>query len=446
MLKRKIETILSDWKSKEDRKPLVVKGCRQCGKTYSVLNFAKSNYNNVVYINFFENPAIKTAFSKSFVIDDIVLYLSTYINTQFIPNETCIVLDEIQECPNARTALKFFKLDGRFDVIATGSLLGIEGYGEEPVSIPVGYETIVTMYPLDFEEFLWANGISENVIDWIKTSFTDIVPVEDPLHSRFREMLLRYIVIGGMPEAVNEYLNTKQIGAVRKIQQDIINGYRSDMIKYAPADYKSKIRECFDSIPKQLSKDNKKFQYSVIKKGAKSSNYIGSIQWIEDAGIVNRCYNLSITELPLDGNSIDDEFKIYMTDIGLLLSMLEEGTASDVLNGSLYGYKGAIFENIMADFLAKAGKKLYYFKKDSGLEIDFVKRFNGECVLLECKATSGNVKSTKTVLTHPEKYHVDRAFKFGDYNVGKTVIERNGFPPVRIYTMPLYMGFLIAQS
>lgn len=446
MLKRKIDATLASWKRHKNRKPLVIKGCRQCGKTYSVLNFAKSNYANVVYINFFENPDIKTAFSKTFVIDDIILYLSAYIDTQFVPGETCIILDEIQECPDARTALKFFKLDGRFDVIATGSLLGIEGYGEEPVSIPVGYETVITMYPLDFEEFLWANKIGDNVIGRIKESFINKVPVDEPLHNRFREILLRYAIVGGMPEAVNEYLDSKQIGAVRQIQQDIVNGYRSDMIKYAPSEYKSRIRECFDSIPKQLSKENKKFQYSVIKKGAKSANYIGSIQWIEDAGIVNRCYNLTITELPLDGNSIENEFKLYMADIGLLMSMLEEGTASDVLNGSLYGYKGALFENLMADFLGKAGRKLYYFKKDSGLEVDFVERFDGECVLLECKASSGNVKSTKTVLSHPEKYHVDQAFKFGDYNVGKTELERKGYPPAYIYTMPLYMGFLMADS
>ncbi|MDE5612359.1 MAG: AAA family ATPase [Odoribacter sp.] len=436
MLKRKIEQTLSVWKKLKNHNPLVIKGCRQCGKTFSVLDFARKNYTHTVYVNFFENPAYATAFNGSLEVDDIIMYLGALLGDKavFVPYETCLVLDELQECPKARTALKFFKIDGRYDVICTGSLLGISGYQEQTASIPIGYETDITMCPLDFEEFLWANGISEQIIFTLKEHLSKHTPVPDALHQRFRELLLRYIVVGGMPAAVNEFVGTKLMNNVLQVQRDIINGYRDDMIKYAPKADKSKIRECFDSIPKQLSKENKKFQYSQIKKKATNSMFSGSLQWIEDAGIIQRCYNLSITELPLDGNAEKDTFKVYMSDIGLFISMLEEGTQSDILRGSLLGYKGAIFENLVADFLSKSGRKLYYFHKDSGLEIDFVIRTNNECVLLECKATSGNVKSTKTILKHPEKYHVSHAIKLGDYNIGQTD---------NMLILPLYMGFLI---
>ena len=209
------------------------------------------------------------------------------------------------------------------------------------------------------------------------------------------------------------------------------------MIKYAEKKDKGRIAECFQSIPKQLSKENKKFQYSVIKKGATAAQYAGSLQWIEDAGIISRCYNLSIPELPLDGNAISDVFKVYMKDTGLLISMLEDGTQFDVLSGSLYGYKGAIFENLIADFLAKMGRKLYYYHKDSGLEIDFVIRWRGKCTLVEVKASTGNTKSAKTILSHPEKYHVDQCIKLGDYNIGSSG---------QIITLPLYMGFMLNET
>lgn len=208
------------------------------------------------------------------------------------------------------------------------------------------------------------------------------------------------------------------------------------MIKYADKKDKSRIAECFQSIPKQLSKENKKFQYSVVKKGATAAQYAGCLQWIEDAGIISRCYNLNLPELPLDGNAIEDVFKVYMKDTGLLISMLEDGTQFDVLQGNLYGYKGAIFENLAADFFAKMGRKLYYYHKDSGLEIDFVIRWRGQCTLVEVKASTGNIKSSKTILNHPEKYHVDLCVKLGDYNVG-----RNG----KFLTLPLYMGFLLSE-
>lgn len=272
--------------------------------------------------------------------------------------------------------MKFFKLDGRYEIIATGSLLGVKGYGtcynstkEEisKTSIPVGYETIVDMYPLDFEEFLWANGITNPIINKLKECLSQEVPVPKALHQRFRQLILQYTVVGGMPAVVNIFQQSYDLGRVLLEQRNIISEYEDDMVKYANESDKSKIRECFESIPKQLSKENKKFQYSVIRKNSKASQYKGSLQWIEDAGIINRCYNLRITELPLDGNSIPEAFKVYMVDTGLFVSMLEDGTQFDILQGNLYGYKGAIFENLIADIFSKMKRKLYYFRKDSGL-------------------------------------------------------------------------------
>lgn len=445
MLKRKIETTLNDWKSKSDRKPLIIKGVRQCGKTFSVQKFAKENYKNVVYVNFFEEPDLKLAFYGSKSVNNIVMNLSAMIQgAVFAEHETCIILDELQECPEARTALKFFKTDGRFDVICTGSLLGVKGYGskeksknkDKGVSVPVGFEAIVEMYPLDFEEFLWANGINNDVIDLLKNALHTETPVPDAIHKKLSDLLRQYVVIGGMPEVVNTFIYTHDIGQVIEVQKDIIDEYKDDMVKYADNSDKNRIRECFESIPKQLSKENKKFQYSVVKKNGRASEYLGSLQWIEDAGIIKRCYNLSTTELPLDGNAINDVFKVYMCDTGLFVSMLEFGTQADILQGNLLGYKGAIFENLIADVFSKMGREIYYFHKDSGLEIDFVIRYKGRCTLIEAKATSGNVKSTKTILKHPEVYHVSDAIKLGDYNVG-----RSG----QILTIPLYMGFLLNE-
>jgi predicted AAA+ superfamily ATPase len=436
MLKRKIDQQLTQWKNTIQHKPLIIKGCRQCGKTFSVLHFAKKNYEHVVYLNFYENPDYASVFAGSLEVDHIVMLLTALLGKQgiFKAGKTVLVLDEIQDCPQARTALKFFRTDGRYDVIGTGSLLGVKGYGKEPTSIPVGSETVVDMYPLDFEEFCWANGITDQVINMLSKHLEGETPVEEALHSRMKQLLLQYTVVGGMPDVVQHFVDTKRMDEVLQLQRDLIYSYEDDMVKYAEKSDKSRIKECFQSIPKQLSKENKKFQYSVVKKKSTSSNYRGSLQWIEDAGIISRCYNLSKTELPLDGQAIKDIFKVYMVDCGLFVSMLEDGTQFDILQGNLYAYKGAIFENLIADIFTKMGRKLYYFQKDSGLEVDFVTRYKGACTLIEVKASTGNTKSTKTILNNPDKYHVQQAIKLGDYNVG-----RSG----QILTLPLYMTFLL---
>lgn len=437
MLRRKIQDTLLQWKNTPGHKPLVIKGCRQCGKTFSVREFAKKYYKHEVYLNFLQDSSYASVFSGSLEVSHLVMMMSALIpDAVFEAGTTVIILDEIQDCPDARTALKFFHLDGRFDVICTGSLLGVRGYGKEPKSVPVGYETVIDMFPLDFEEFLWANGISEPMISILEDCLKKESPVPEALHNRLRQLLLQYVVVGGMPEAVQLFVDTKQVGSVLQLQRDIIRSYEDDMIKYADKKDKGRIAECFQSIPKQLSKENKKFQYSVVRKGGTAAQYAGSLQWVEDAGIISRCYNLTFPELPLDGNAIEDIFKVYMKDTGLLISMLEDGTQFDVLQGNLYGYKGAIFENLIADFFAKMGRKLYYYHKDSGLEIDFVIRWRGECALVEVKAETGNAKSAATILKHPEKYHVNQCIKLGNYNVG-----RSG----KILTLPLYMGFLLYE-
>ena len=437
MLRRKIQDTLLQWKKTPGHKPLVIKGCRQCGKTFSVREFAKKYYKHEVYLNFLQDSSYASIFSGSLEVNHLVMMMSALLpDAVFEAGRTVIILDEIQDCPDARTALKFFHLDGRFDVICTGSLLGVRGYGKEPKSVPVGYETVIDMFPLDFEEFLWANGISEPMISILEECLRKESPVPEALHNRFRQLLLQYVVVGGMPEAVQLFVDTKQVGSVLQLQRDIIRSYEDDMIKYADKKDKGRIAECFQSIPKQLSKENKKFQYSVVRKGGTAAQYAGSLQWVEDAGIISRCYNLTLPELPLDGNAIEDIFKVYMKDTGLLISMLEDGTQFDVLQGNLYGYKGAIFENLIADFFAKMGRKLYYYHKDSGLEIDFVIRWRGECTLVEGKAETGNAKSAATILKHPEKYHVNQCIKLGNYNVG-----RSG----KILTLPLYMGFLLYE-
>lgn len=438
MLKRKIENVLLEWKNTPNHNPLIIKGCRQCGKTYSVRDFAQKNYKHEVYLNFFKNPLYNSIFEGSLDVDNIIMIMSALLGPSaiFEPKETIIILDEIQDCPEARTALKFFKEDGRFDVIGTGSLLGVKGYGKQPKSIPVGFETVIEMFPLDFEEFLWANGITPTIIDKLKECFNEEKSVPEALHEKMRQLIIQYIIVGGMPAVVDAFVKTKQLNTVLTMQRSIVRSYEDDMVKYADDKDKTLIKECFQSIPKQLGKENKKFQYSMIKKSGTSTKFQGSIQWIEDAGIIARCYNLNIPELPLDGNAISDVFKVYMQDTGLFVSMLEDGTQYDILQGNLYGYKGAIFENLMADIFTKMGRKLYYYHKDSGLEIDFVIRYKGKATLIEVKATTGNTKSTKTILSHPEKYKVEGAIKLGDYNVGRNE---------KILTIPTYMGFLLNE-
>ena len=431
MLKRKIEKQLIEWKEKEEKNCLLVKGARQVGKTFSIEKFAKENYENYVYINFDENENYKTIFDDNLDVDTIIKQMSIRIpNIKLVPHKTLIFLDEIQNCPRARTSLKFFSMDKRFDVIASGSLLGIN-YKEVP-SYPVGYVEHLEMTSLDFEEFCWANGVSEESIKDLKEYFDLKKTVPLAIHERMLELFKNYIVIGGMPRVVSDFITNLNYQNVLKIQRDILNDYGDDIIKYAEGQEKPKTRDCFWSIPKHLAKYYKKFRYGLVEKNGTSRKYAGSLMWLYDAGIINFCYNLSKPELPLEGNAKNDIFKVYMRDTGLLVAMLEDGSAKDILDGNLGIYKGAIYENIIADIFTKSGKKLYYFEYNSQLEIDFFIRYENKATAVEVKsAENTKAKSLTSIINN---WHVEQGIKLSTKNI--SVKDK-------IINYPLYMAIFL---
>ena len=444
MFRRKIMAELEAWKnSSGKKKALVIKGLRQIGKTYSVREFAKENYKNVVYVNFKENESAKKIFDYDLNVNRIIIDLSALIpNSRFEEGNTVIIFDEIQECANARSSIKPFCEDGRFDIIATGSLLGIKGYNKKKgKGVPTGFERVVYMKPMDFEEFLWAKGINESVIDYIRECYKTKTPVSEAVHQAMLRYFKEYICVGGLPYIVDRFISTNDMNVVWQEQHDIIEEYKDDFGKHLDENENEeidfsllgRINRVFDSIPAQLAKENKKFVFSALEKKGRSEKYLPAIQWLCDFGIINLCYNLSNISDPLEGNKIDNIFKIYMQDSGLFISMLDRDCAAKILSGDLGIYKGAIFENIIADSFSKQDKKLYYFHKDSGLEIDFVSKVKDEISLIEVKATTGNTKSANTVLKNSQ-YDVNVCYKLSENNVG--VVENR-------ITIPYYMAFLL---
>ena len=444
MFKRKINDELIKWKNSDNKKALVIKGLRQVGKTFSVLNFAKENYENVVYVNFKDNELAKKIFDGDLIVDRMTIDLSALLpNIRFVPNKTIIIFDEVQECANARASLKPFVLDGRYDVVATGSLLGIKGYNlKRGKGVPTGYEKIIYMEPMDFEEFLWAKGIDIRVLDVLKDSYNKLMPISETTHKMMLRYFNEYICVGGMPRVVDIFIKTNDLNAVYDEQHDLIEEYKDDFGKHLDEDENEvtnktllgRINRVFDSLPSQLAKENKKFTYASLSNHARRSNYQVAVQWLCDFGLVVPCYNLSTIDRPLEGYKMDDCFKLYFKDSGLFVSLLERGTTYKILNGELNIYKGAIYENIIGEAFSKNKKNLYYFHKDSGLEIDFVSVIDDLTTLIEVKAKNGNSKSAKTVLANKEKYKADQLIKFGEYNIGK-----NG----NIITLPYYLVFLI---
>jgi predicted AAA+ superfamily ATPase len=431
MLKRKIYDELMRWKSRHDKQCLVVKGARQVGKTFIIELFASENYKHTTTLNFEKNQAYRTIFDGDLDTETIIKQMSLRVpGVELIPGETLLFLDEIQSCPRARTALKFLTQDGRFDVIASGSLLGIN-YKEVP-SYPVGYVEHLEMHSLDLEEFLWANGITTGSVADIKEHFDKKKTVPTAMHERMMELFKEYIVIGGMPRAVVEFVTTHNFANVLKVQRGIIDDYKDDIAKYAVGAEKAKARACFLSIPKHLSKDYKKFQYSIVERGGTARKFGGSLMWLYDAGIINFCHNLSIPELPLEGNAKSDTFKVYMCDTGLLMAMLEDGSQEDVIDGNLGIYNGAIYENIIADILGKSGKKLYYFEQNGKLEIDFFIRRNKTATAIEVKSAD-NTKS-KSMDAIFAKYGVKHGIKLSTKNVGGTDV---------FDSLPLYMAMFL---
>ncbi len=445
MFRRKITSEIEKWKnSSGKKKALVIKGMRQIGKTFIVRAFADENYENVVYINFKDNESAKKIFDGDFVVDRITLDISAVMpGVHFVPQKTVIIFDEVQECANARASIKAFMLDGRYDIICTGSLLGIKGYNRKKNrGIPTGFEHIIYMKPMDFEEFLWAKGINKAVLDEVKACFNERRAVSETIHSAMLRYFNEYICVGGMPYVVDRFLSTNDMNVVREEQRDIIEEFKDDFGKHLDENENEetdlvllgRINRVFDSIPAQLAKENKKFVYSMLEKKGRSENYRSAIQWLCDAGIVSVCYNLSNLSLPFEGNKIDNIFKIYMQDSGLFMAMLEEGSAGKILCGELGMYKGAIYENIVADAFSKKGRSLYYYHKDGGLEIDFITSVDAEVSLVEVKAQTGNAKSANTILKNKEQYGVSKCIKLSANNVGEEGKK---------LTLPYYMVYMI---
>ena len=351
---------------------------------------------------------------------------------ELIQGETLLFFDEIQNCPRARTALKFFAIDKRFDIIASGSLLGIN-YKDVP-SYPVGYVEHLEMYSLDFEEFLWANGVTEKSVADIKGYFNKREKVPSAMHEKMMELFKEYIVVGGMPRVVLEFVTTHNFANVLRLQKAIVSDYADDIAKYAEGAEKTKARACFLSIPKHLSKDYKKFRYSLVESHGTARKFGGSLMWLYDAGIINFCYNLSLPELPLEGNARSDSFKVYMRDTGLLMAMLEEGSQEDIIDGNLGIYKGAIYENIIADIFGKSGKKLFYFEYNSQIEVDFFIRHNKQATAVEVKSAE-NTKS-KSMIAMIDNYGVKQGVRLSSKNVGGTDA---------IDSYPLYMAMFLSR-
>ena len=444
MFKRKILKEFENWKiSGGKKKALVVKGMRQIGKTSSVLEFARSNYENVVYINFKENENAKKVFEGDLNVNRIAIDLSAlFPNAHFVENKTVIVFDEIQECANARASIKPFMEDCRYDVICTGSLLGIKGYNRKKgKGVPTGFERIIYMKPMDFEEFLWAKGIDENVISYLKECFAKKEPVSEATHNAMLRYFKEYLCVGGLPYVVSRFVETNDMNVVWQEQQDILEEYKDDFGKHLDENENEeidrtllgRINRVFDSIPTQLAKENNKFVYSQLEKKGRSENYQTAIQWLYDCGIINICHNLTNIAEPLEGYKIENTFKIYVQDSGLFVAMLERGTAAKILSGDLGFYKGAIYENIIADCFSKQGRKLFYFRKESGLEIDFVENVGGELAIIEVKATTGRSKSAKTVLSN-DNYAAKVCYKLSENNIG--VADK-------MVTLPYYMAMFL---
>lgn len=404
MLNRKMTQTLLNWKNEEKKPCLLVRGARQVGKTYIIDEFAKNNYESYIYINFELMPEYKKIFDGNLDIKTLIMKLEvTFPETNIIPNKTILFLDEIQSCPNARTALKTFALDGRIDVISSGSLLGL--YYKEVSSYPVGYERIIDMYPIDFEEFLWAVGIKKDTIDYVRNCFLKMEQIDEYILKQFSEQFKMYMLVGGMPNVVNEYIKTNSLSKVMTMQKAIVENYLIDVAKYAEKTNKQKIINTFNSIPIQLSKNNKKFMYSEIldeEENIGERKYASAIEWLKDAGIINFCYNLSEPAIPLVSNIRQNCFKIYMRDTGLLISMYETGVAKAILNEDLYINKGAILENVCSEELKTRYDKIMYFERKSSLEIDFILNLDGKATAVEVK--SGNNKQAKSLNSILENY------------------------------------------
>lgn len=437
MLKRKIDKYLTDWKNRPDRKPLIIKGARQIGKTCSVEWFAGQNYASVIEINFIEQKKYREIFNDGFEVDAILKNISL-LNPElkFIPGNTIFFFDELQACPNCATSLKFFKLDGRFDVICSGSLMGIS-YNEIE-SNSVGYKEDYEMHSMDFEEFLWAMGYNDEFTADLLSHMLDVRPLSelqmDTLMSLFRD----YVIIGGMPEVVSTYVRNKNFSGTLDIQRQLLKDYEEDITKYVEGLDKAKVKAVYNHISTFLAKENKRFQITKIARNARNRDYMGCVEWLADAGVVNVCYCLNQPELPLKGNYDPKMYKIYFKDTGLLIASLDEEAQEDLrANRNLGTYKGAIYENIVGDMLVKQGYRLFYYHSDRpALEMDFFIRDADSLIPVEVKANDGATASLNRLLNDDKYNDVKYGIKLGYRNIGF-----NG----KFYTFPYFLTFLLRR-
>lgn len=431
LLKRKIDDYLVKWKNSTDRLPLIVKGARQIGKTKSIEVFGKANYKYIIEINFAIQKQYKGIFDDGFEVDRIIKNI-TLINPskEFVPNEALIFFDEIQDCINCATSLKSFKLDGRYDVICSGSMMGIN-YNEIE-SNSVGYKEDYEMYSLDFEEFLWAKGYSEEQIEDFYQHMINVEPLSqleyDVMLDNFRE----YMVIGGMPAIVKTFINNGNYSGTLKLQKQILKDYEEDITKYASGLDKGKILNIYNKIPVFLGKENKKFQITKVAHNARSRDYIGTVDWLESAGIINVCYCMAQPELPLKGNYNPDNYKLYFGDVGLLIASLDDEVQEDLRgNKNFNTYKGAIYESVVGDILRKQGYNLYFYKDERGsIEIDFLVRDSNSLVPIEVKAEDSATKSLNKMIDSDSFEDVKYGIKYYNKNIGF-----NG----KFYTFPYFL-------
>ena len=445
-LRRHIDGWLADWKSNPEHKPALIRGIRQSGKTHSVKAFAEKNYDVVIYLNFWDRPDLCTAFDGQLDVDTIIRELSVKMPMiELTEGSTIFLYDEVQECPRALLSLKTVQNDKRFDFIATGSYLGVNGYViSDDTPKPVGCTEEFDMRTLDFEEFLWAKGFGDKEISYIREAFQSRCALTASMHGSFTSLFREYLCVGGFPEAVCNYIRTNNIYSTLQITRRITRDLQDDFGRRRGKDNKplfnnnevARIRSAFSLIPSFLGKENKRYVVSKISgKGAKDAGK-DALDYLKDTGVIMKVHNLNVPATPLSVNAISNQYKVFTTDIGMLVGMLEDGTTDAILSGALGMGKGMIYEELIAESLYKRGGKMFYFAKDSGLELDFVINYLGNSTILEVKAKDGNSKSAKTVMEHPDHYGKTQLIRVKDSNLG----ESNG-----ILTIPHYMAHLLFE-
>ena len=436
-LKRKIDKFLDEWLISDKKKPLIIKGARQIGKTKTIEEFAKRNNLSLVEINFVLNPEFRDIFDDGYKVDKILENISFKDpSLEFIPGKTLIFFDEIQKCINAATSLKSFKLDGRFDVICSGSLMGLSY--KEIESVSTGHKIDYTMYSMDFEEFLWALGYKEGQIENLYQCMKNLSPLSETQFNVLLDRFHQYMVLGGMPEVVKLFVDQKNYSGTLALQKQIILDYEEDITKYVEGLDKTKILNVFRKIPVFLGQDNKKFRISKVAHGARNREYTGVTDWLIDAGIVNISYCLNDLALPLKGNYDSDNYRMYFMDTGLLVASLDEESSKDLRDNKNFNtYKGAIYENIVGDMLKKSGYNLYFYKNEDGTqEVEFFVRDANNLIPIDVKATDGKVKSIKSFIEEKNIKDINFGIKLAEKNIG---FENN------IYTFPYFLTFLLKR-